>query len=91
VATTVYNDPDPSVYAEVGYTHAALGLGWEATAGALLQDGGYYGLGRGGWTNLAIGVSRSLATLAGRPIVAGARVVHHPELRDTYLGFTLSF
>lgn len=91
VASTVYNDPSSSVYAEVGYDYSALGLDWGATAGALLRDGGYYGLGSSALTNLSLGASRELATLGGRPLAAGALLMHNPKDKDTFFAVTLSF
>jgi hypothetical protein len=91
VATTIHNDPKSSLYVEAGLDRQALGLDWDATVGALLRDGGYYEIGERGWTEFGLAASRALMEVAGRPLVAGANVVHNPLLGHTVFGLSLSF
>jgi hypothetical protein len=85
IASTFYNDPGGSLYAEVGFDRTLAGIDWGVTAGGLFRDGGFYGVGSSGLTNLAVGASRTLASFAGISLYASGWAVHDPELSDTYL------
>ncbi|NJD17791.1 MAG: hypothetical protein FIA95_00685 [Gemmatimonadetes bacterium] len=91
LASTFYNDPGASVYAEAGYTLDRLGLTWGAQVGCLLHDGGYYELGRGGLTNLTLSASRLLGSRGPVEVYTTAYVIHNPELGKTYLAFEIAF
>lgn len=91
LASTVYNDPSPSVYGEVGYGLSALGLDWSAAAGAVLADGAYYAMGEGAVTNLALNVSRTLVSFGNTALYGGAWAIHNPDREETYFVLVLGF
>ena len=91
LASTFFNDPGPSVYAEAGYALDRLGLSWSAQVGCLLHDGGFYELGRAGLTNLTLSASRLLGTWRSRDLVSTGYLIHNPELGRTYLALEIVF
>ena len=91
LASTFYNDPGPSVYAEAGYALERVGLNWAAQVGYLLHDGGYYELGSGGLTNLTLSASRLLGTWLSREVLAASYLIHSPKLGKTHLAVEITF
>jgi len=91
LASTVCNDPEASLYVEVGYARPALGVDWSAVAGALLQDGGFYGVGESVWINLGLSAARSIFQVGDTSIHAVGSVVRNAALAETYLVAGIGF
>ena len=91
LASTVYNDPEASIYGEIGYGVAAGGFDWTGLAGYVFKDGGYYETGEGGLTQLALNASRTLGSLGPLELYATGWVVHNALAADTYFILEIGF
>ncbi len=91
LASTFYNDPRASVYAEIGYSASTSYFDWGAQAGYLLQDGGYYETGDSGLANLSLSATRSLPALGDRSPYVSGYLIRNQLLHRTYAVLEIGF
>ena len=91
LASTVYNDPSPSVYGAVGYDLEGAGFTWSGDVGYLFQDGGYYEIGGSGLINLSLSATRALGSVGPLEPFATGAVIHNAKLGQTFFLLELGF
>jgi len=91
LASTIYNDPEASVYGSAGYSLVRGGLTWSAEIGFLFQDGGYYDVGGGGLINLGLSASRALGSVGPLGVFVTGSLIHDAKLGGTYLVLEVGF
>jgi hypothetical protein len=90
-AGNIHNDPDNSVYIEIGYSFSFDGAELALFAGGALGKSAWYGTSSTAFINIGLGVTRSVVITDTLIIPLSASFILNPDLQQSYLVFGIEF